>query len=154
MASTFAFVFDGVICYLGCVTWLVALGLRFLEFMVCLFPGQYASSMWVRFYSNAVFNSFVTQEYVIKSLARDTWDPVIDRIKKKLVVWKSRYISTGGRLALIKSLLASGGVTTKIAEFRFRSFQTWFFAMEIVYRQVFRCEISFRVVGTSSKGYR
>jgi len=35
------------------------------------------------------------------------WDPVVARIKSRLSVWKSRYLSFGGRLVLIKSVLSS-----------------------------------------------
>ncbi|XP_026377684.1 uncharacterized protein LOC113271978 [Papaver somniferum] len=35
------------------------------------------------------------------------WDPVIDRLKKRLASWKRQYLSKGGRLILLKSVLRS-----------------------------------------------
>ena len=35
------------------------------------------------------------------------WDPVVDHIKSRLSSWKSRHLSFGGRLVLIKSVLTS-----------------------------------------------
>lgn len=36
-----------------------------------------------------------------------TWQPVIDRIRKKLTSWKGRRLSLGGRIVLINSVLSS-----------------------------------------------
>ena len=36
-----------------------------------------------------------------------TWSPVVDAFKKRLAGWKRKFLSYGGRLALIKSTLAS-----------------------------------------------
>lgn len=33
------------------------------------------------------------------------WDPILGRIKKRLALWKRGYLSQGGRLVLIKSML-------------------------------------------------
>lgn len=38
---------------------------------------------------------------------KSTWKPVIDNFQKKLAMWKRRHISFGGRIALIKSVLAN-----------------------------------------------
>lgn len=38
---------------------------------------------------------------------KETWDPVIDRIRRKLAGWKAHYLSKGGKLTLIKAALAS-----------------------------------------------
>jgi hypothetical protein len=35
------------------------------------------------------------------------WSPLIDRIRKKLSSWKSRHLSMGGRLVLLRSVLSS-----------------------------------------------
>ena len=35
------------------------------------------------------------------------WDSVVERIEKKLSSWKGRYLSMGGRVTLIKSVLSS-----------------------------------------------
>jgi len=35
------------------------------------------------------------------------WDPLINRIKARLSGWKSKYLSLGGRLVLLKSVLSS-----------------------------------------------
>jgi len=35
------------------------------------------------------------------------WDPVVNRIKSKLSAWQSRYLSFGGRLILLKSVLTA-----------------------------------------------
>lgn len=36
-----------------------------------------------------------------------TWQPIVERVKKRLAVWKSRSLSIGGRITLIKSTLSS-----------------------------------------------
>jgi hypothetical protein len=36
-----------------------------------------------------------------------TWDPVVKTIEKRLASWKNRYVSLGGRVVLINSVLAS-----------------------------------------------
>ena len=36
-----------------------------------------------------------------------TWQPIVDRFKKKLVLWKRRYLAMGGRITLTKSTLAN-----------------------------------------------
>ena len=40
-----------------------------------------------------------------KSVA--AWDVIVERMRKKLALWKTNYISKGGRITLIKSTLAS-----------------------------------------------
>jgi hypothetical protein len=35
------------------------------------------------------------------------WDPVVTRLKNRLSGWKSRFLSFGGRLVLLKSVLTS-----------------------------------------------
>lgn len=35
------------------------------------------------------------------------WDPVVERISKKLVCWKRGYLSLGGRITLIKGALSN-----------------------------------------------
>ena len=37
----------------------------------------------------------------LRSLA--FWDPVVDKFEKKLSTWKTKYLSFGGRITLIKS---------------------------------------------------
>ena len=36
-----------------------------------------------------------------------SWKPVIDSFKRKLASWKSKFLSFGGRVTLIKSVLGS-----------------------------------------------
>jgi hypothetical protein len=36
-----------------------------------------------------------------------TWDPVVKTIEKRLLSWRNRYVSLGGRVVLINSVLAS-----------------------------------------------
>jgi hypothetical protein len=36
-----------------------------------------------------------------------TWDPVVDRLRKRLRSWGNRYVSLGGRTVLINSVLNS-----------------------------------------------
>lgn len=38
---------------------------------------------------------------------KKVWDPILDRIKGKLATWKSKFLSFGARLTLIKSCLNS-----------------------------------------------
>lgn len=38
---------------------------------------------------------------------RKLWNPVVERIERKLSSWKGRYLSLGGRWTLIKSVLSS-----------------------------------------------
>lgn len=40
-------------------------------------------------------------------MLKSTWKPVIDKIKSRLATWKRRYLSFGGRIVLIKSVLCS-----------------------------------------------
>lgn len=35
------------------------------------------------------------------------WDPVVERINKKLASWKKTYISLGGRITLIKAIMVN-----------------------------------------------
>ena len=43
----------------------------------------------------------------IGRVPKSLWNPVIDKIEKKLDSWKARYISLGGRITLIQSALAN-----------------------------------------------
>lgn len=36
-----------------------------------------------------------------------TWEPIVDSLKKRLAAWKGRYLSIGGRITLINSVLSS-----------------------------------------------
>lgn len=36
-----------------------------------------------------------------------TWDPVVERMEKRLSVWRRRFNTTGGRLTLMNSSLSS-----------------------------------------------
>jgi hypothetical protein len=36
-----------------------------------------------------------------------TWEPVVDRLRKRLRTWGNRYVSLGGRIVLINSVLNS-----------------------------------------------
>lgn len=38
---------------------------------------------------------------------KEVWDPILDRIRKRLVGWKAQHLSKGGRLTLIKASLSS-----------------------------------------------
>lgn len=38
---------------------------------------------------------------------KKNWQPVIDRLHKKLFPWKDKMLSIGGRLTLVKSVLGS-----------------------------------------------
>lgn len=40
-------------------------------------------------------------------LKKSPWEPVITRFDKKLSLWKCRYLSFGGRITIMKSVLAS-----------------------------------------------
>lgn len=35
------------------------------------------------------------------------WNPVTERMEKKLATWKSRYLSSGGQITLIKAVLSN-----------------------------------------------
>ena len=68
-----------------------------------------------------------------RSNSKAFWNPVLSRIEKKLAPWKRKFLNKGGRLVLIKSVLASissyyvsvfrvpVGVTNKIERYQ-RSF--------------------------------
>lgn len=36
-----------------------------------------------------------------------SWEPIVDKFKRKLTVWKAKQLSFGGRLTLVKSVLGS-----------------------------------------------
>ena len=38
---------------------------------------------------------------------KSIWDPVVERFEKKLSGWRANYLSKGGRLTLIRSVLSS-----------------------------------------------
>ena len=38
---------------------------------------------------------------------KETWKPVAENMKKKLASWKKRFLSFGGRMTLIKSVLSN-----------------------------------------------
>ena len=47
------------------------------------------------------------QEIVWKHISIEVWDGVEERFRKRLALWKKRYISKGGRLTLIRSTLSN-----------------------------------------------
>lgn len=38
---------------------------------------------------------------------KSLWDPMVERLDKSLISWKGRYLSMGGGLTLLKSVLSS-----------------------------------------------
>ncbi|RVW63657.1 putative mitochondrial protein [Vitis vinifera] len=46
--------------------------------------------------------------------ALSMWDGVEERMRRRLALWKRQYISKGGRIALIKSMLARGNLERKV----------------------------------------
>ncbi|CAJ2636044.1 unnamed protein product [Trifolium pratense] len=48
------------------------------------------------------------------------WEPVLDRLKTRLSGWKSRFLSVGGRLVLLKSVLTSLPVYALLFQSSFR----------------------------------
>lgn len=39
--------------------------------------------------------------------SRALWDPVVERVQQRLAGWKGQYLSKGGKLMLIKSVLSN-----------------------------------------------
>lgn len=42
-----------------------------------------------------------------KANSKAIWNPVIERLEKRLTSWKGRYLSKGGKLVLLRSMLSS-----------------------------------------------
>lgn len=42
-----------------------------------------------------------------KPRRKSTWQPVVDKFKKKLALWKRKCLSFAGRLTLIRAMLSS-----------------------------------------------
>lgn len=40
-------------------------------------------------------------------VSKSLWNPVVEKVESKLVVWKAKYLSLGSRVTLIKSVLAN-----------------------------------------------
>eukprot|EP00268_Persea_americana_P026128 TRINITY_DN25505_c0_g3_i1.p1 TRINITY_DN25505_c0_g3~~TRINITY_DN25505_c0_g3_i1.p1 ORF type:complete len:111 (-),score=10.51 TRINITY_DN25505_c0_g3_i1:253-585(-) len=40
-------------------------------------------------------------------VSKSLWNPVIERMERKLSLWKANYLSLGGRITLIKAALAN-----------------------------------------------
>ena len=42
-----------------------------------------------------------------KALTRPDYEPLIDKVRGRMMSWKNKYLSYAGRLQLIKSVIAS-----------------------------------------------
>ena len=42
-----------------------------------------------------------------RRITKSMWNLVVERVEKKLPVWKTQYLSIGGRVTLIKSVLSN-----------------------------------------------
>lgn len=42
-----------------------------------------------------------------KSSSKTIWNPVIERLRRKISGWKGQYLSKGGKMVLLKSMLTS-----------------------------------------------
>lgn len=53
------------------------------------------------------FHSHIQASRLLGTLRINRWDPIIERMRKKLASWKSNMLSIGGRTTLLKASLAS-----------------------------------------------
>ena len=40
-------------------------------------------------------------------VTKSLWNPVVERVERKLSTWKANYVSIGGRVTLIKSVISN-----------------------------------------------
>ena len=57
------------------------------------------------------------------------WNPILERMEKKLLSWKRLYLSKGGRLTLLKSTLSS------------QSIEDLHFSMRLCFKQWIMCTV-------------
>ena len=66
---------------------------------------QYANTLGRKVGSFPV--SYLGLPLCFGSVRKDVWNPVAERVERKLSIWKANYLSIGGRVTLIKSVLAN-----------------------------------------------
>lgn len=57
--------------------------------------------------SGAFLDSYLGMPLGAKSRSISIWEPLVERFRRRLAVWKRTYLSKGGRLVLLKSTLSS-----------------------------------------------
>ncbi|GAU33382.1 hypothetical protein TSUD_365080 [Trifolium subterraneum] len=94
--------------------WLGVLAVRFVNFSKSRLIGIKVASCFLEEAENFLNCTIGSLRFVYLGLPiganlrlSSTWDPVIKTIEKRLSSWKNRYVSFGGRVVLINSVLSS-----------------------------------------------
>ena len=75
------------------------IGVRVHEHHLCQFAGILGCK------AGTLPSSYLGLPLCIGTPSKSLWSPVMERLEKRLASWKANYLSLGGRITLIKSVL-------------------------------------------------